>query len=124
MSMPEKCRSGGYMDTSERVVLCGANAYEKKYYFNHAFDAMPESIKEEIHIICVLFTEDVGGIFTMVFEKDGTLSLEVMSDEEDILYDEISSGLLVRQIQDKKRELLESLTLFYRVFILKERIED
>ena len=112
------------MDTSERVVLCGANAYEKKYYFNNEFAALPESIKEEVRIICVLFTEDVGGIFTMVFEKDGTLSLEVMAEEEDILYDEISSGLLIRQIQDKKRELLESLTLFYRVFILKEGIED
>ena len=39
-----------------RVVLCGANAYEKKYYFNNKFDKIPENIKEELHIICVLFT--------------------------------------------------------------------
>ena len=60
----------------DRVVLCGANAYEQKYYFNETFDKIPQSIKDELHVICVLFTEEVGGIFTIVFEKDGSLSLE------------------------------------------------
>ena len=41
----------------EKVVLCGANAYEGKYYLNPAFDKIPESIKKELNIICVLFTE-------------------------------------------------------------------
>ncbi|MDE6674544.1 MAG: hypothetical protein K2K19_07000, partial [Acetatifactor sp.] len=45
----------------ERVVLCGANAYEQKYYYNEAFKGIPQSIQEELHIICVLFTEEVGG---------------------------------------------------------------
>ena len=32
-----------------KIVLCGANAYEKKYYFNEEqFKMIPESIKEEI----------------------------------------------------------------------------
>ena len=52
-----------------RVVLCGANAYEKKYYFNNKFDKIPENIKEELHIICVLFTEEVGGVFTRRWKK-------------------------------------------------------
>ena len=54
-----------------RVVLCGANAYEKKYYFNNKFDKIPENIKEELHIICVLFTEEVGGVFTIGFTPYG-----------------------------------------------------
>ena len=60
-------------DNSGRIVLCGANAYEKKYYFNEKFNGIPESIKEELHIICVLFTEEVGGVFTIVFEEDGSV---------------------------------------------------
>ena len=40
----------------ERIVLCGANAYEQKYYFNEKFNGIPDSIKDELHIICVLFT--------------------------------------------------------------------
>ena len=73
----------------DRVVLCGANAYEQKYYFNETFDKIPQSIKDELHVICVLFTEEVGGIFTIVFEKDGSLSLETRAEEDDIYYDEI-----------------------------------
>ncbi len=104
----------------KRVVLCGANAYDKKYYFNGAFNGIPDSIKDELRIICVLFTEEVGGIFTIVFEEDGSLSLETSAEEDDIYYDEISSGLLVSEIRRKRRELLQSLSLYYRVFILKE----
>lgn len=107
-----------------RIVLCGANAYEQKYYFNEQFGSIPQSIKDELHIICVLFTEEVGGIFTIVFEEDGTLSLETIAEEDDIYYDEISSGLLIGKIRQTRQELLESLSLYYRVFILKEDISD
>lgn len=110
-------------ESSERIVLCGANAYEQKYYFNEIFNGIPESVKEELHIICVLFTEEVGGVFTIVFEKDGSVSLETDAYEEDILYDEISSGLLVREIRMQRQELLESLSLYYRVFVLHEPID-
>lgn len=104
----------------DRVVLCGANAYEQKYYFNKDFDKMPESIKDELHVICVLFTEEVGGIFTIVFEEDGSISLETQAAEDDYYYDEISSGLMVGEIRRNRQELLESLSLYYRVFVLKE----
>ncbi len=108
----------------KRMVLCGANAYEQKYYFNEKFAAIPESIKEELHVICVLFTEEVGGIFTIVFEEDGSISLETNAEEDDLLYDEISSGLLVREIRRNRQEMLESLQLYYRVFILHENVLD
>ena len=108
--------------SEERVVLCGANAYEQTYYFNEAFDKIPESIKDELHIICVLFTEEVGGVFTIVFEEDGSVSMETNADEDDIYYDEISSGLLISEIRRKRQELFEALQLYYRVFILKEDV--
>lgn len=105
-----------------RIVLCGANAYEQKYYFNKDFDKIPASIKDELHVICVLFTQEVGGIFTIVFEEDGSISLETNADEDDITYDEISSGLLINEIRRKRQELFESLQLYYRVFIRKEDV--
>ena len=61
--------------SEKRMILCGANAYEKKYYYNEAFRRIPQSIQDELHIICVLFTEEVGGIFTVIFEPDGSISL-------------------------------------------------
>lgn len=105
----------------KRVVLCGANAYEQKYYFNEQFAGIPESIKEELRVICVLFTEEVGGVFTVVFDEDGSILLETDADEEDLLYDEIGSGLLVGEIRRNRQEMLQSLQLYYRVFILHDQ---
>lgn len=109
-------------ETDTKIVLCGASAYEKKYYFNEQFNELPESIKEELHVICVLFTEEVGGVFTVVFDEDGQIALETDAYDEDVLYDDISSGLLVNEIRRKRQELFQSLELYYRVFILKEDI--
>lgn len=108
--------------SNEKIVLCGANAYEQKYYFNEQFKGIPQSIQDELHIICVLFTEEVGGIFTIVFEEDGTLALETRAEEDDIYYDEVGSGLLVSEVRRKRQELLESLSLYYRVFVLHEDV--
>ena len=106
----------------EKIVLCGANAYDKKYYFNQKFDKIPDSIKDELHIICVLFTEEVGGIITFAFDEEGTLVIETNAADEDFYYDEISSGLLVNEIRRTRQELFESLRLYYKVFILKEDV--
>ncbi len=105
-----------------RMVLCGANAYEKKYYFNQKFAGIPDSIKEELHVICVLFTEEVGGIFTIEYEKDGDVSMRTEYAPEDYLYDEIGSGLLVGEVRRRRQELFESLRLYYKVFILHEDV--
>lgn len=104
----------------DRVVLCASNAYEKKYYINPDFSALPSSIQDELKIMCVLFTEEVGGVLSLVFEEDGTLVFEVNANEEDLLYDEISSGLKIKQMQQNKQDLLESLEMFYKVFFLGE----
>ncbi len=122
IKMAEDTKQDGGTLADGRVVLCGANAYEKKYYFNNQFDGIPDSIKEELHIICVLFTEEVGGIFTIVFEEDGSVSFDTQAAEEDYYYDEIGSGLLVREIERSRQEMLTSLSLYYRVFILKEDV--
>ena len=50
--------------------------------------------------------------------------LETNADDDDIYYDEISSGLMVSEVRRKRAELLESLSLYYRVFILKEDLGD
>ena len=106
------------------IVLCGANAYEQKYYFNETFQGIPQSIKDELHIICVLFTEEIGGIFTIAFEPDGNVVMETNFAEDDYLYDEIGSGLMVREISRNRQEMFESLSLYYKVFVLKENPAD
>ena len=93
------------------IVLCAANAYEQKFYLNPEFDSLPESIKEELQIMCVLYTEDVGGVLMLVFDEEGNLELK-------------GSVLKIRELQRTKQELFESLELFFRVFYLGEEIGD
>ncbi|WP_022766296.1 DUF6145 family protein [Butyrivibrio sp. XPD2006] len=107
-----------------RIVLCGANAYEQKYYFNPLFKQIPDSIKKELNIISVLFTQEAGGIFTIVFEEDGSVSIETNADEEDITYDEITAGLLVSEVRRKRQDLFEALGIYYKIYVLGEKAAD
>lgn len=105
-----------------RVVLCASSSYKKKYYFNEDFKALPEQIKQELQIMCVLYTEDVGGVLSLEFNEDGTLLFKVDVDEGDYYFDEIGSALKIKELQRTKKELLESIELFYKVFFLNEDV--
>ena len=114
------------MDTynKEETVLCAANSYNQKYYLNSDFDELPESIKEELQIMCVLFTEDVGGILEIVFTEDGELEFRTSFEEGDYFYDEIGSVLKIKQYQNQKRDLLEALETYYKVRFLGQGIDE
>ena len=105
-------------------MICGANAYEKKYYFNKDFDKIPQDMQDDLHVICVLFTEEVGGIFTIGFDEEGQLQMETIAEEDDIYYDEISAGMLIKKIRDNRQEIFEALSLYYRAIVLKEPIDS
>ena len=111
-------------DSQETVVLCGANSYEQKYYFNQDFSGLPEQIRQELQIMCVLFTEDVGGILTLEFLEDGTLILNVDHEDSDYLFDEIGSELKIREIQREKVELMTALERYFRIVFLGEDVEE
>ena len=104
----------------EKIVLCGANSYERRFYLNPDFDSLPDTIKDELKVMCVLYTEDVGGILTLVFEENGELCFEVTTEENDFTFDEIGSHLKIKELQRTKGELLEALQIYYKVFFLGE----
>lgn len=107
-----------------RIVLCGANAYDKKYYYNKKFSKVPESIQEQLHIISVLFTEEIGGIFTVSFTPYGELVMESTREEGDLLYDEIGAPLMIKEIRKQKREMLEALEICFKVTYLHQNPAD
>ena len=108
----------------DRVVLCGASAYEQKYYFNEDFASLPQSVQDELHIMCVLYTEEIGGVLTLEFDEDGNLQFQTEALEADAMFDEIGSVLRIKYLRNKKRELLESLETYYRVFFLGEDVGE
>lgn len=125
--MPARYPSGGFMDMYEEMyeemILCAASSYEQKFYFNPEFDALPESIRQELQIMCVLYTEDVGGVLMVVYDEEGNLKLKVDHEETDFAFDEIGSVWKIKELQQTKRELFESLELFFRVFYLGEEMD-
>ena len=106
------------------IVLCGSSTYTRKFYLNREFSRLPEAIKEELQIMCVLFTEDVGGTLQLIFDAEGNLEFRTEVEEGDLLYDEIGSVLKIKQLRNEKQELLEALQMYYRVFFLGEGLKE
>lgn len=106
------------------IVLCGSNGYERKYYFNEEFENLPESVRRQLQVMCVWFTEECGGILTLEFTEDGTLEFKHVTSEYDGYYDEIGADLKIKQFRQEGQELLESLELYYKSFYLGEAAED
>lgn len=108
----------------KEMVLCAASSYEQKYYLNPEFESLPEAVKQELQIMCVLYTADVGGVLLLVFDENGNLELKVEHNEGDFSFDEIGSVLKIKELQDTKEELFKSLEMFYKVFYLGEEMEE
>lgn len=101
----------------EEIVLCASSAYEEKFYFNEEFQGLPQAVKDELKIASVLFTEDIGGIFTILFDEEGAIVLRPEKYEDDLLFDEVGCGLKIRQLELEKAELWEQLEEYYKAFM-------
>lgn len=101
----------GVAGMDEEMVLCAASAYERKFYLNPEFNSLPEEVKQELQIMCVLYTADVGGILMVVYDENGNLELKVDHKEDDFTFDEIGSVLKIKELQKTKEELFESLEM-------------
>ncbi len=109
---------------NEKVVLCASNSYNQKFYLNEQFKSLPTSIKEELQILCVLYTEDVGGILEIFFDEDGSLQFMTTCEEQDYFYDEIGSVLKIKQYRNEKRELFEAIETYYRIMFLGQGLDE
>lgn len=112
------------MGIMEEVVLCGASAYNKKFYLNEEFKGLPGQVRDELKIMCVLFTEDIGGILQLVFDEEGNLEFRTSCDEGDLLYDDIGCGLKIKELQQKKQDLLEALQMYYKLLYVGLGTDD
>lgn len=108
---------------NDRIVLCGANSYEEKYYLNPDFEELPDYVKDELKIMCVLYVNDVGGILTLVYDENGELCFQVTAEDFDPMFDDIGSQLLIKKLRVEKADLLEALQMYFRVFFLGEDLD-
>ena len=106
------------------IILCGSSSYTKKYYLNRDFAQLPEQVRAELQIMCVLYTEEIGGTLQLIFDAEGNLEFRTEVEEGDLLYDEIGSALKIKELQREKQELLEALQMYYRVVFLGEGLKE
>ncbi|WP_026835519.1 DUF6145 family protein [Eubacterium xylanophilum] len=104
---------------NEEQVLCACSAYEEKFYLNPRYNSLPQQIKDELQILSVMYTTDVGGVFTMEFEEDGSLYMSSTAKENDFFYDEIGSYLKIKQMRIQNEELFGMLEEYYRTFFIE-----
>lgn len=95
-------------------VLCAANSYIKKFYLDPMFARLPEQVRQELQILCVSFTEDVGGTLVLLFDETGSLKLNTMVDDGDYLFDEIGAALRIKEMSRKHGELFRQLEQYYQ----------
>lgn len=104
----------------EKMVLAAASYTEQKYFLEKAFEALPESIQEEVRTICVVMAQKLACTFLMGFAEDGTLYFETVKREDDFDFDEIGAELEIKRIQREQKELLRALELWYAVYFTEE----
>ena len=115
MDMSKQSMSKQSMFQQKEVILCVSNSYEMKYYLNPLFEKLPEAVKAELKIMCVFFSEEVGGIMILLFDREGELKIKVKIADADVLFDEIECDLRIKELQQTKQELLNSISLYYKV---------
>lgn len=59
--------------------------------------------------MCVIYTEDIGGVLELVFDEAGNLELRTSCEEGDFCYDEIGSVLKIKQLRNEKENCLRRL---------------
>ena len=108
------------------MVLCGANSYTQKYYLGEQFAMLPEQIKDELQIMCVLYVEDIGGVLTLEYDSgipEGCVQRiqELFSREEVIVEKRAKNGPKPENIIPMIRRL-ETVTMDENVFEIRIRV--
>lgn len=104
--------------SEDEKVLCGASAYSKLFFMDPDFDGLPDAVKKELKIMCVMHTEEVGGTLMLVFDEDGLLNFRTSANEDDFSYDEIGSALRIKRLQQENREFFGQLEDYYKIFFM------
>lgn len=100
-----------------KTIIFAISSFNKKYYFSEITEKLPFDIKEEIKLMGFYFVEKVSGIFNIGFYDDGTFFIQTTSNENDFEYDEIGAQLEIEKIKREKKELINSLQIWYKLFL-------
>lgn len=101
----------------DKTIIFATSSHNKKYYFDELTEKLPEPIKEEIKSMGIYVAEKVNGVFNMGFYEDGSVFIQTTCTENEFEYDEIGAKLEIEKIKREKKELINSLQLWYRLLL-------
>ena len=107
----------------EKKVLAGASREKQKYFFEPAFNEIPQAVKDEIRNICILMAARLGCTFLMSFEETGDLVFEIIKNEGDFDFDDIGAELEIKSLKSEKKELIKALKLWYVINMTDEGVK-
>ncbi|WMI80844.1 DUF6145 family protein [Anaerotignum sp. MB30-C6] len=102
------------------LVLAAASYEKQKYYLEPKFQALPESIQEEVRMICVTKAQKLCCTFLMGFHEDGEIYFKTVKREDDFDFDEIGAELEIKELFRTQKELLVSLKVWFTIYFTKE----
>ena len=97
----------------DNKVLAGASRQKQKYFFEPEFNALPQTVKDEIRNICIIMAERLGCTFLISFEDSGDILFEIVKNEGDFDFDDIGAELEIKSLKREKKELIKALKLWY-----------
>lgn len=100
----------------DKKIIFATSSYNQKYFFDEITENLPTDIKNNIKQIGIYFVNKVGGIFSLGFYKDNSLFIDYSFSEDDFLCDEIGAKLEIEKIKRENKDLISSLTLWYKLF--------
>lgn len=100
-------------------IIFATSSYKQKFYFSPEADTLPENIKDDIKQMGILLINKVGGVLSLGFYKDnGELFIDY--DYDDVFCDDIGAKLEIEKLKREQREFFESLSNWYKIFVLKD----
>ena len=104
----------------EVTTVAAASFSKQKYFLAEEFSALPEEIKNDIKVVCVLTAQKLGCTFALDMDETGDISFRLIRDTDDLDFDEIGAELEIKEINRKEKELLKALKLWYTIFKTEE----
>lgn len=94
-------------------IIAAASYENQKYFFEPEFGGLPEEIKNEIRIICVVMAQRLGCSFIMGFKDTGDVYFEIVKPEAAYDFDDIGADLEIKSLLKEKEELIKALKIWY-----------
>lgn len=94
-------------------MIAAASWEQQKYFLSPDCAGLPEAVKDEIRILCVLMAQKLACTFMIGFDDTGDVFFQTLPQRDAFAFDEIGADLELRRLSKTKRQLLLGLKAWF-----------